>query len=63
MSMIYETTPDGIKKEATDQDSISFSGYAREAWNELLESASKDELVAQDALRLLYRFSAQGSTE
>ena len=37
-------------------DGVPLSGYARETWAELLESASKDDLVAQDALRLLYRF-------
>ena len=57
------TTDLALVPDELDQDSVSLSGYARETWNELLESASKDDLVAQDALRLLYRFNAQGSAE
>ncbi len=50
--------PDGL-----DQDSVSLFGYARETWNELLELSNKGDLVAQDALRLLYRFSTRDGME
>lgn len=48
------TIPDQL-----DQDSVSLSGYAKAAWDELLASAQKDDPVAQDALRLYYRLTAQ----
>ena len=57
------TTDLAVVPDELDQDSVSLSGYAQETWNELLDLASKDDLVAQDALRLLYRFNAQGGTE
>ncbi len=57
------TTNLAVVPDEPDQDSVSLSGYARETWNELLASASRDDLVAQDALRLLYRFTAQDSAE
>lgn len=57
------TTDLAVVPDELDQDSVSLSGYARKTWNELLESSMRDDLVAQDALRLLYRFNAQGDTK
>lgn len=57
------TTDLAIVPDELDQDSVSLSGYARDTWNELLDKAQKDDQVAQDALRLFYRLSAQGGTE
>jgi DNA repair exonuclease SbcCD nuclease subunit len=53
------TTDLAIVPDELDQDSVSLSGYAREAWDELLGDASSDP-VAQNALRLFYRLSQQG---
>ena len=57
------TTDLAIAPDELDQDSVSLSGYARDTWNELLESALKNDPGAQDALRLLYRFSASDGIE
>ena len=57
------TTDLAIVPDELDQDSVSLSGYARDTWNELHEMAKQDDQVAQDALRLFYRLSAQGGTE
>jgi hypothetical protein len=57
------TTDLAIVPDALDQDSVSLSGYARNTWDNLLAAAQKDDQVAQDALRLFYRLSAQGGTE
>ena len=51
------TTSLAVVPNELDQDSVSLSGYARETWDELLSMAEHDDLVAQDALRLLYRIS------
>jgi len=51
------TTDLAIEPDKLDQDSMSLSGYARETWVSLNESAAQDDPVAQDALRLLYRLS------
>jgi hypothetical protein len=48
-----------IVPDELDQDSVSLSGYAREAWNELLQTASTGDRTAQDALRLFYRLSGR----
>lgn len=53
------TTELSIAPDELDQDSVNLSGYAREAWDELLAAASSDP-EAQDALRLFYRLSQQG---
>jgi DNA repair exonuclease SbcCD nuclease subunit len=53
------TTDLTIAPDELDQDSVSLSGYAREAWDELMAAASSDP-VARDALRLFYRLSQQG---
>lgn len=55
------TTNLAVVPDALDQDSVSLSGYARDTWDELLEKAKNDDSVAQDALRLFYRLSEQGS--
>ncbi len=58
---LRERTMDlAIVPDDLDEDSVELSGYARDAWDELLESASHD-LVARNALRLLYRLSQQGA--
>jgi len=57
------TTDLAIVPDELDQDSVSLSGYARDAWNELHEMAQQDNQVAQDALRLFYRLGAQGGAE
>jgi DNA repair exonuclease SbcCD nuclease subunit len=57
------TTDLAVIPDELDQDSVSLSGYARDSWNELLGLASKDDPVAQDALSLLYRFSAPNGSE
>ena len=43
-----------------DEDSVSLSGYARDAWGELLDAARDDDEEARDALRLFYRLAGQG---
>jgi DNA repair exonuclease SbcCD nuclease subunit len=53
------TTELAILPDELDQDSVALSGYAKDTWNELLESAAADE-VASDALRLFYRLSQRG---
>lgn len=55
------TTELSIAPDELDQDSVNLSGYAREAWDELLAAASTDP-EAQDALRLFYRLSQRGGT-
>lgn len=55
------TTDLSVLPDALDQDSVALSGYAKAAWDELLAEAANDE-AAQDALRLFYRLSRQGST-
>ena len=57
------TTDLAIVPDELDQDSVSLSGYARDAWNELLEKAQQGDQVAQDGLRLFYRLGAQGGAE
>ena len=57
------TTDLAIVPDELDQDSVSLSGYARDTWNELHEMAQQDDQIAQDALRLFYRLSAQGGAE
>ncbi len=57
------TTDLAVVPDELDQDSVSLSGYARDTWDELLAMAGQGDQVAQDALRLLYRLSAQGGTE
>jgi len=56
------TTDLAIVPDQMDQDSVSLSGYARAAWQELLERADGGDDVARDALRLCYRLSNQGDT-
>ena len=53
------TTDLAVVPDELDQDSVSLSGYARDTWDELLEKAKSEDAVAQDALRLFYRLSAQ----
>jgi len=48
-----------IVPDELDQDSVSLSGYAKDTWNELLQTASTGDHNAQDALRLFYRLSGQ----
>jgi len=55
------TTDLAIVPNELDQDSVSLSGYARDTWDELLEKAKNNDSTAQDALRLFYRLSEQGS--
>ena len=54
------TTDLAVVPDELDQDSVSLSGYARETWDELLATAVRGDEVAREALRLLYRLSAQG---
>jgi DNA repair exonuclease SbcCD nuclease subunit len=54
------TTDLAVVPDELDQDSVSLSGYAKDTWDKLLEMARADDSAAQDALRLLYRLSAQG---
>ena len=53
------TTDLAVVPDELDQDSVSLSGYARQAWDELIENAASD-VEAQNALRLFYRLSQQG---
>lgn len=53
------TTDLAIVPDEFDQDGVSLSGYAKEAWDELLADAVSDP-DAQNALRLFYRLSQQG---
>lgn len=55
------TTDLAISPDALDQDSVDLSGYAKDAWRELLEDAETDD-VAGDALRLFYRLSQRGKS-
>jgi DNA repair exonuclease SbcCD nuclease subunit len=57
------TTDLAVVPDEFDQDSVSLSGYARDTWDELLALAQKNDPVAQNALRLFYRLSAQGDIE
>ncbi|MDZ7768497.1 MAG: exonuclease SbcCD subunit D [Woeseiaceae bacterium] len=54
------TTDLAIVPDQLDQDSVSLSGYARAAWQELLERADSGDDAARDALRLCYRLSDHG---
>jgi DNA repair exonuclease SbcCD nuclease subunit len=56
------TTDLVVVPDVLDQDSVSLSGYARDTWNQLLSKAGQGDPVAQDALMLLYRLSADEST-
>jgi hypothetical protein len=53
------TTDLSIAPDEMDQENVALSGYAKEAWNDLI-AASSDDSVAQDALRLCYRLSRRG---
>lgn len=53
------TTDLAVVPDQLDQDSVALSGYARQAWYELISDAVSDE-EAQHALRLFYRLSQQG---
>lgn len=53
------TTDISIVPDELDQDSVTLSGYAKAAWDELLGAGAKD-VEAMDALRLFYRLSQQG---
>lgn len=55
------TTDLAILPDELDQDSVELGGYAKDAWNELLEDSATDE-VARDALRLFYRLSQRGGS-
>lgn len=57
------TTDLAVVPDELDQDSVSLSGYARDTWDELLAMAGHGDTVARDALRLLYRLSAQDGPE
>jgi len=58
----HRTTRLAVVPDELDEDSVSLAGYARDAWNELLESAREGDETASDALRLLYRLGeAEGS--
>ena len=57
------TTDLAIVPDELDQDSVSLSGYAQDTWNELHRRAQQEDQVAQDALRLFYRLSAQGGVD
>ena len=57
------TTDLAVVPDELDQDSVSLSGYARDTWDELLATAGEGDQVAQNALQLLYRLSAQSGTK
>ena len=57
------TTDLAVVPDELDQDSVSLSGYARDTWDELLTVARQGDPVAQGALRLLYRLSAQSDAD
>lgn len=46
-----------VVPDELDQDSVSLSGYAKEAWNDLLSMAEAGDQIAEDALMLFYRLS------
>jgi hypothetical protein len=56
------TTALAILPDELDQDSVALAGYARHAWDELLEKAGAHDQLAQDALRLFYRLINQGAS-
>ncbi len=53
------TTDLAVVPDELDQHSVALSGYARQAWDELIGADALDQ-EAQDALRLFYRLSQQG---
>lgn len=53
------TTDLAVVPDQLDQDSVSLTGYARAAWNELLAAAEDGDQTARDALMLFYRLSRQ----
>ena len=53
------TTDLVVTPDQLDSDSVALEGYAREAWEELLDAAGDDPEAAA-ALRLFYRLSRQG---
>jgi DNA repair exonuclease SbcCD nuclease subunit len=55
------TTDLAVVPDQLDQDSVSLSGYAKLTYDELLEASTGGDAVAEDALRLLYRLSRQGT--
>jgi DNA repair exonuclease SbcCD nuclease subunit len=57
------TTNLAVVPDELDQDSVSLSGYARDTWDELLMMSRQGNPVAQDALRLMYRLSAQSDAD
>lgn len=56
------TTDLAIVPDSLDQDSVSVSGYAKEAWDELVAMAQENDSTAKNALRLFYRLTRQEST-
>lgn len=56
------TTDLSIAPDELDQDSVALTGYAKAAWDELLQQAGNDP-VAQDAIRLFYRLSSQAGRQ
>lgn len=50
-----------IVPDQLDEDSVVLTGYAKSAWDELLQEASTDDSVARDALLLFYRLAERGA--
>ena len=48
-----------VVPDALDEDSAALSGYAKTAWNELLDGARNGDDIARDALMLFYRLSSR----
>lgn len=53
------TTDLSVVPDELDQDSVALSGYAKDAWDDLIAAGASDS-EALDALRLFYRLSQQG---
>lgn len=53
------TTDLAIVPDGLDEDSVSLSGYAKAAWNELVELAKEGDESARAALQLFYRLSGE----
>ncbi len=51
-----------VLADQLDQDSVTLTGYARRAWDELLADAESDP-VAREALQLLFRLSSRGNLQ
>lgn len=48
-----------VVPDQLDEDSVVLAGYAKSAWDELLQEASAGDAIARDALLLFYRLAGR----